>query len=121
MTPSYIPLKAIQLLSETFSSKTLPYRDIRPCPDFFNTQYMKYTEVFFQVITPHVYIFLRLFYNFIIEESLSMSYDHSMCITTPSLFSSSSCSDSDSLSDFEILSSYQFDTRHLFLNYVEVL
>jgi len=39
MTPSYVPLEAIQFLSETLSSKTLPYRDIWPCPDFFNTQY----------------------------------------------------------------------------------
>jgi len=44
MTPSYIPLEAIQLLSETLSSKTPPYRDIQPCPDFFNTQYNTYTS-----------------------------------------------------------------------------
>jgi len=42
MVPCYVPLEAIQLLSETLSSKTLPYRDIRPCPDFFNTQYIKH-------------------------------------------------------------------------------
>jgi len=40
MAPCYVLLEAIQLLSETLSSKTLPYRDIRPCPDFFNTQYI---------------------------------------------------------------------------------
>jgi len=43
MVPCYVPLEAIQLLSETLSSKTLPYRDIRPCPDCFNTQYITIT------------------------------------------------------------------------------
>jgi len=51
MTPSYVPLEAIQLLSETLSSKTLPYRDIRPCPDFFNTQYVKLKKNYWKSVS----------------------------------------------------------------------
>jgi len=59
MVPYYVPLEAIQLLSETLSSKTLPYRDIRLCPDFFNTQYI-HIHIYIYIYIYILYIFFQL-------------------------------------------------------------
>jgi len=72
MIPSYGPLETIQLLSETPSSKTLPYRDIRPCPDFFNTQYMlsiytsneiyiSNTQYIYKQYSIYIYIYIYIY------------------------------------------------------------